>query len=418
MKIIDYQQLERIFFSNNDNQAQVAAKEIVKNVRENGDEAVKYYTKKFVGIELDDFKVDKKEIVNSIKKLTISQIDAIEFAKANIQKFAKTQMNCFKDFEIETSKGVFCSQKLVAVKNVCVYVPGGNYPLVSSVLMGVIPAIVAGVKRVIITTPTDRYGKINPFILAAANICKVEEIYKIGGAQAVAAVAYGTKTIPRVDMIVGPGNRYVTSAKKEVFGQIGIDLFAGASEILVIADEFAKPNYIAADLLAQAEHDINSKSILLTTSQKVAELVNSQLKKQLKTLPTKEIAKKSIKKNGYIVVVPTIKKAVKISNKFAPEHLHLHMVNPPINSFKNYGSLFIGEDSCEALGDYCAGINHTLPTAGAARFSSGLSVKHFIKLQTSLRVESINEIATHSKIIAKIEGLSAHLNSIKQRLKK
>lgn len=408
------------FFKYKEIEELASVKDIISDVQRNGDEAVKDYTERFDGVSLTCLKVDKKEISDAKSGLTHDEINTLKIAAANIKKFAEKQKGQFQDFEIEIQPGVFTGQKVLAIRRVGIYTPGGSYPLPSTVLMCAIPAQVAGVEQIILCSPPTTNGKINPAILAAADICGITEVYQIGGVQSIAAMAYGTKTISPVDKIVGPGNKYVTAAKKEVYGTVGIDFIAGPTELLIIADETANPDYIAADLLAQAEHDINAIPLLITNSQKLALQVEKEVQKQLVKLKTVDIARISLENNGLIILVDKIEEAVKIANKKAPEHLELQVKNTDayIDKLKNYGSLFIGSLAAEVLGDYSSGLNHTLPTNTTARYTGGLSVKDFIKIQTTLRVEKqgLDLIGPVAEKFGRIEGLDGHAKSVGRRL--
>ena len=388
---------------------------IIEDVRNNGDSAIKSYTKKFDNIALDKFIVAKEEIKNAYRSIDKETIKALKFAKKNIELFAKRQMKQFKDFKVK-NKGVVLGQKVIPIERIGAYIPGGNYPLPSTALMCIIPAKVAGVKEIICCSP-----KIKNMTIVAADIAGADKIFGIGGAQAIAAMAYGTKQIPKVDKIVGPGNAYVTSAKKEVYGDVGIDFLAGPSEIMVIADEFADPEIIAADLLAQLEHDINAKAFLATNSNAIINRTKKEINKQLKDLDTKNVINKSLK-NLKIIKFKNIDESIKIANEIAPEHLELQIRNPKVlaGKLRNYGSLFIGLYSAEAFGDYCSGTNHVLPTRGGARFTSGLSVRDFVKLQTYQKIDAkgAKKLAPVALKLSRIEGLSAHNKSIAMRLNK
>ena len=388
---------------------------IIEVVKNRGDAAVKYYTRKFDKIEIDRFLVTKSEIKKAYKLVDKQAIAALKFAKKNIEFFAKEQMRQFKDFEI-TENGVLLGQKIIPIKRIGVYIPGGNYALPSTALMCIVPARVANVKEIIACSP-----KIKPETIVAADIAGADKIFRVGGVQAIAAMAYGTNQIPKVDKIVGPGNIYVTSAKKAVYGDCGIDFLAGPSEIMIIADETADYKFVAIDLLAQLEHDINSRAFLVTNSESLIKKVRKEMKQQLLNLATKNVIKKSIK-NLRIILVKKINEAINIANEIAPEHLELQNKRPEkyLSKLKNYGSLFLGKYSAETFGDYSSGTNHVLPTNGGARFTSGLSVRDFIKLQTyqKLDYEGAKKLATTALKLSKIEGLDAHNKSVKLRLSK
>lgn len=389
-------------------------KEIISAVKGKGDDAVRYYTKKFDNIDLRNFSVSKEDIENAYKSTSKETISALKFAKKNIELFAKKQMEQFKDLETKNN-GVVLGQKVFAIDKIGAYVPGGNYPLPSTALMCIVPAKIVGVKEIICCSP-----KIKDETIVAADIAGADKIFKIGGAQAIAAMAYGTKQIPKVDKIVGPGNVYVTEAKKQVYGDCGIDFLAGPSEVMVIADEFADPEIVAADLLAQLEHDINSRAFLLANSGAIIKKAKEEISKQLNDLDTKDIIKKSIK-NLKIILIKNIEDAINAANEIAPEHLELQIKNPEklAGKLRNYGSLFIGQYSAEAFGDYCAGTNHVLPTRGGARFTSGLSVRDFVKLQTYQKIEAkgAKKLAPTALKLSEIEGLNAHNKSIRLRVK-
>ncbi|UYP46807.1 Histidinol dehydrogenase [Candidatus Lokiarchaeum ossiferum] len=385
-----------------------SVKNIVSKVKREGDAAVKYFTSLFDQKTMDQFEVEKIKIEEAYLKADKSTISAIKKAAKRIEIFATKQMGCFQDFSYEDDVSEL-GQKIVPLDSVGCYIPGGRYPLFSTVLMTVIPAKVAGVKNIIVCSPN-----IHPLTLIAADIAGASQIFQVGGAQAISAMAYGTESIPKVCKIVGPGNQYVSYAKKLVYGEVGIDFIAGPSEVLVIADETGNSSYIAADLLAQAEHDPLAIPILLTTSENIAQAVNKEINYQLNELKTKAVADVALL-NGKIFLVDSITTAVTISNRIAPEHLELqvHDIDKIVPLLTNYGSLFIGNNSAEVFGDYCSGTNHVLPTNGAARYSGGLSVKDFLKILTYQKMkENIStdfiEIATN---MAKQEGLDAHHNA-------
>ena len=388
---------------------------IIGDVKNNGDAAIRYYTKKFDKINLNSFVVTKQEVKQAYKQVDKETIKALKFAKKNIEFFAKQQFMQLKNFEVRKN-GVILGQRVIPIETIGVYIPGGSYPLLSTALMCIIPARLAGVKEIIACSP-----KIKPETIVAADIAGADKIFKIGGVQAIAAMAYGTKQISKVDKIVGPGNIYVTAAKKAVYGECGIDFLAGPSEVLIIADETADYEFIAIDLLAQLEHDVNAKALLVTSYKPQVRKVRDEIKRLIVGLPTKNIIQESVK-NLKIIVVEKIDDAIKIANNMAPEHLELQIRNPKrcMNKLVNYGSLFLGKYSAEAFGDYCSGTNHVLPTNGGARFTSGLSVRDFIKLQTHQKIESkgLKKLAPVALKLSKIEGLDAHSKSIKARLGK
>ena len=394
---------------------------IIKNVKKNGDLAVLNYEKKFSKIKAKTTKIffTNKEI-NQISKKTDKKIkQAIDLAYTRIKKFHLKQK--ITSFKFKDKYKNELSYKYTALEKVGVYVPGGTASYPSTVLMNCIPAIVAGVKNIYLTTPSLN-SKINPAVIYAAKKCGVKKIYKTGGAHSIAALAYGTKKFIKVDKIVGPGNAFVACAKKEVFGDVGIDMVAGPSEVSIVADKYADPDLIAADLIAQAEHDVNAQSILITDYRKLINLVNLSLKKQLNKLPKKEIAHQSLKNFGLSILASNKKNIIDIINIIAPEHLELCTKNNNkiIKGVKNAGSIFIGKFSPEAVGDYLAGPNHVLPTSGSARFSSGLSVNDFLKRHSLIKMTKTGIERLGSSVInlAKHENLDGHANSVKLRLKK
>ncbi|MED1114007.1 histidinol dehydrogenase [Bacillus paramycoides] len=397
---------------------QRSVREIVQNVRESKDEGVSFYTKKFDGVEIKDFRVSEQEIKQASKFVEHSFLEALKEAKKNIVSYHEKQKRQSM-FDCE-SEGVIRGQLIRPLENVGVYVPGGTASYPSSVLMNVLPAKLAGVKKIVMVTP-PRQGGIDPHILAAANLAGVDEIYMAGGAQAIAALAYGTESIPKVDKIVGPGNLYVALAKREVYGIVNIDMIAGPSEIVVIADETGNANYIAADLLSQAEHDERATAICITTNIQLAKEVEREIERQLETLPRSEIARESIKRNGAIFIVPSLEEAFQLSNEIAPEHLELH-IKEPMNALayvKHAGSIFLGPYAPEPLGDYLAGPNHILPTSGTARFFSPLSVDDFVKKSSfiSYTEEALKSVQHHIVELANKEGLHAHARAIQVRFK-
>ncbi|MFC1730519.1 histidinol dehydrogenase [candidate division KSB1 bacterium] len=387
--------------------------QMIEDVRNNGDKAVVRLSKMF-GEEVSDIEVLKDEIKKAYKSVDKESIDALKQAAKNITSFAKEQMKQFRSFET-VKKGIVLGQKVAPIEKVGCYVPGGRYPLPSSALMSVIPAKVAGVKEIIMCSP-----KIQPITVVAADIAGADRIFRIGGVQAIAAMAYGTKTVPKVDKIVGPGNKYVTETKRQVFGDVGIDFIAGPSEVLIIADKFADPKIVAADMLAQAEHDEDAVPLCLA-SEAIADSIKEEIKGQLEGLGTKETAEKALQ-NGGIIIVKNMGEAIKIANEMAPEHLELQIKNPEkyLCRFVNFGSMFIGENSAEVFGDYCAGPNHILPTSRAARYTGGLSVNDFVRLQTYQKItkKAASRLSSIAEKLAEIEGLDAHKKSAKIRKEK
>ena len=394
---------------------------IIKKVKKKGDVAVLNYEKKFSKLKIKSNKIffSKKEIINISKKLDKKIKKAIDLAYSRIKKFHSKQKNF--SYKLKDKYKNEFSYKYSPIEKVGVYVPGGTASYPSTVLMNCIPAIVAGVREIYLTTPSLD-SKINPAIIYAAKKCGVKIIYKTGGAHTIAALAYGTKNFVKVDKIVGPGNAFVACAKKEVFGDVGIDMIAGPSEVCIVADKSADPDLVAADLIAQAEHDVNAQSILITNDKNLIKLVNISLKKQMRQLPKKKIATKSLKNFGLAVFTSNKKKIVEIINTIAPEHLELctKTNSEIIKGVKNAGSIFIGKFSPEAIGDYIAGPNHVLPTSGSARFSSGLSVNDFLKRRSLIKITKTGIERLGSSVInlAMHEKLEGHANSVRIRLKK
>ena len=387
--------------------------EIISNVINNGDKALKEYAEKFDKCILSSLEVTKEEIDEAFAAVEPEFIRVLEMAAQNIRHFHEKQVR--NSFIINDKKGVVMGQKVMPIEKVGLYVPGGTASYPSTVLMDSIPAKIAGCEEIVMVTPPKADGKINPAILAAAKIAGVDRIFKVGGAQAVAALAYGTESVPKVDKIVGPGNAFVAEAKKQVFGKVSIDMIAGPSEILVVADGTCNPAYVAADLLSQAEHDKMATAVLVTDSKELAERVSDELERQIPLLPRAEIARCSIDNCGKIIVADTLEVVIDIANELAPEHLELCVDNPfdYLDSIKHAGSIFMGKNCPEALGDYLAGPNHTLPTSGTARFSSPLSVDDFVKKTqyTYFTKEALEEVAGSVAIFAEKEGLSAHARS-------
>lgn len=387
--------------------------DIIKNVTERKDEAVKEYCERFDGVELSSLQVTDAEIEEAYASMDKEFVRILEDAAENIRNFHKRQVR--NSFIISENNGVVIGQKVIPVEKVGLYVPGGTAAYPSTVLMDSIPAKIAGCSEIVMVTPPMKDGKINPVILTAAKIAGVDKIFKVGGAQAVAALAYGTESIPKVDKIVGPGNAFVAEAKKQVFGIVSIDMIAGPSEILVVADNTCNPKFVAADLLSQAEHDKMASAVLVTDDMDFANAVSDELERQIPLLPRSEIARASIDNNGKIIVADDIKCVIDIANEIAPEHLELCVDNPfdYLDSIKHAGSIFMGKYCPEALGDYFAGPNHTLPTSGTARFSSPLSVDDFVKKTqyTYYTKNALSRVADDIAYFAEKEGLSAHAKS-------
>ena len=387
---------------------------ILADVKKNKDEAVVKYNQKFENNNSKTFLVTPYQIKEAYKSVDKETLSALKFAAKKIKAFAKEQNKQLKNFEVKTNFGSL-GQKVIPIEKVGCYVPGGRYPLPSTALMTVIPAKVAGVREVIVCSP-----KISNVVIVAADLAGANKIFNVGGVQAIGALAYGTKQVPKVNKIVGPGNAFVSEAKRTVFGDVGIDFIAGPSEVLIIAEDSANAKFIAADMLAQLEHDPLAKANLITTSKEIAKQVKLELKKQLQELSTKEIAKQSLT-NSKIIFVNNISKAIELANEIAPEHLELQIQNSKsmIPKLTNYGSLFVGEQSAESLGDYCLGPNHTLPTNKVAKYSGGLSVFDFVKIVTIQNVTKTNKkIINCAAKIAEIEGLDAHSKAAKIRLER
>ena len=401
---------------------EAAVSEIIAAVREKKDEAVFAYTEKFDGAKLDasTVEVTQEEVEEAYRQVDQGLIDVIRKARTNILSYHEKQKQ--NSWFTSTEEGTLLGQKVTPLNRVGVYVPGGKAAYPSSVLMNVLPAQVAGVREICMTTPCNREGKVNPVVLAAAKEAGVQRIFKVGGAQAVAALAYGTESIPKVDKIVGPGNIYVALAKKAVYGNVSIDSIAGPSEILVLADETANPRFVAADLLSQAEHDELASAILITTSRSLAEQVDAEIRKFLETLSRREIIEKSLDNFGYLLVAESKAEAIETVNQIAPEHLEIVTANPfeDMMKVRNAGAIFLGENSCEPLGDYFAGPNHILPTNGTAKFFSPLSVDDFVKKSSVIYYsrDALEQIHTDIEAFAKAEQLTAHANSIAVRFEK
>lgn len=390
--------------------------DIIENVRENGDQAVFSYTKQFDGADItaETVEVTDEEIAKAYEQVDESLLDVIRKAKVNIQVYHQKQMQ-YSWFDSST-KGTILGQKVTPIAKAGVYVPGGKAVYPSSVLMNIIPAKVAGVEEIVMTTPCNKLGEVNPATLVAAKEAGVDRVFKVGGAQAIAALAFGTQSIPKVDKIVGPGNIYVALAKKAVFGHVSIDSIAGPSEILVLADETANPRYVAADLLSQAEHDEMASAILITTSEKLAAKVSEEVDQFVAQLSRKEIISKSLENYGYILIAPDLTTAIDTANEIASEHLEIVTANAfeVMTRIKNAGAIFIGEYSSEPLGDYFAGPNHVLPTNGTAKFFSPLGVDDFIKKSSiiSYSREALQEVYQDIAQFATCEQLTAHANSV------
>ena len=387
--------------------------DIIENVKTNGDEALFAYCEKFDKAKLTSLAVTEEEIEEAVNSVEPKFLEILTKAAANIRKFHEKQVR--NSFIINDEDGIVIGQKIIPIDRAGLYVPGGTAAYPSTVLMDSIPAKIAGCKEVVMVTPPNAEGKINPVILAAAKIAGIDKIFKVGGAQAIAALAYGTESVPKVDKIVGPGNAFVAEAKKQVFGQVSIDMIAGPSEILIIADGKTNPRFAAADLLSQAEHDKMASAVLVTDSMELAEAVRDELEVQIPQLLRSEIARASIDNNGKIIVADNLDEVIAISNEIAPEHLELCVDNPfdYLDKIRHAGSIFMGRNCPEALGDYFAGPNHTLPTSGTARFSSPLSVDDFVKKTqyTYYTADALKKVAFDVAYFAEQEGLTAHAKS-------
>ncbi len=417
IKIYNYGEVENSEIFSRDNIAanvEGIVSDIISNVINRGDEAIFEYSLKFDKVSLKTLEVSQAEIDEAFSLVDDKFIEIIKEAAVNVRAFHSKQVK--NSFIINEHEGVVTGQKVMPIEKVGLYVPGGTAAYPSTVLMDSIPAKIAGCKEIVMVTPPSKDGKVNPVILAAAKIAGVDRIFKVGGAQAVAALAYGTETVPKVDKIVGPGNAFVAEAKKQVFGKVSIDMIAGPSEILVVADSGSNPAFVAADLLSQAEHDKMASAVLVTDSKEFAKAVSEELERQIPQLPRAEIARASIDNNGKIIVAENnLMLAIDIANEIAPEHLELCVDNPfdYLDKVKHAGSIFMGRYCPEALGDYFAGPNHTLPTSGTARFSSPLSVDDFVKKSqfTYFTADALEKVADKVAYFAEKEGLHAHAKS-------
>ena len=392
-------------------------REILENVRSNGDRALFAYCEKFDRAVLSELQVTQAEIDEALSLVEPRFLEILEKAAVNIRRFHQRQVR--NSFILNDEDGVVIGQKVIPVDRAGLYVPGGTAAYPSTVLMDAIPAKIAGVKTVVMVTPPNREGKVNPVILAAAHVAGIDRIFKVGGAQAIAALAFGTESVPKVDKIVGPGNAFVAEAKKQVFGTVSIDMIAGPSEILIVADGESDPRHVAADLLSQAEHDKLASAVLVTDSMALAEAVQQELEKQIPQLLRAEIARASVDRNGKIIVADDLMRAIDIANEIAPEHLELCVAQPfdYLDKIRHAGSVFMGRNCPEALGDYFAGPNHTLPTSGTAKFSSPLSVDDFVKKTqyTYYTKEALSRVAEDVAYFAAQEGLTGHAKSALSR---
>lgn len=403
-------------------------KEILSEVKSKGDEALFEYSRKFDAVTPSNLEISQevlKAAAEKMQKENPKLYESLCYSRDLALRFAKKQKESFNDFEVELEEGLFTGQKNIAVDRAGVYVPAGRFPLVSTVVMTITPAVAAGVKEIVLCTPPRSENGGDENIMAAAYICGVTKAFACGGAQAIGAMAFGTESIPRCDVIVGPGNKFVAEAKKLVYGTCGIDMVAGPTEVFIIADKSANPEWVAADLLAQAEHDIVAQPIMTTTDENFAKKVSEEIEKQLETLATKETARQSIDNFGLIVVAKDFEECCALANRKAPEHLELAMEEGKDREMceklcHNYGSLFIGHGSAEVFGDYAAGLNHTLPTSGSARFTGGLSVRVFLKTVTTLRTvagkNGVIKSAEAAGNLGDAEGLAAHAKAARLRL--
>ena len=410
-------ELSRSQFSHDD--VNTIVKGILDDVKLRGDQALYDYNKKFDNVSLSSLQVTEKEIEDAFNRLDKELLEVIRYSHENIVRYHTKQKR--NDFLDKDTDGVILGQIINPIEKVGIYVPGGTAAYPSTVLMNAVPAKVAGVEEIVMVTPPNEDGTISDVILSAAKIAGVTKIFKVGGAQAVAALSYGTETIPAVYKIVGPGNIFVAMAKKMVFGEVAIDMVAGPSEVLIISDDSSDPVHIAADLLSQAEHDKLAACILVTTSEELAKSVAVEIESQLAELPRQEIARESINNNGRIIIAKSIEEAILISNEIAPEHLELAVMDPfaLLSKIKNAGSIFLGHNTPEPLGDYLAGPNHTIPTSGTAKFASPLSVDDFIKKSSVIYYskEALEKVKDKVILFAESEGLTAHANSVRKRFK-
>ncbi len=422
MRILDVSEATRQFGAVADTASGVpdavesSVREVIAAVRAEGDAAVRRYAAKYDRSSPEVLEVPAAELSGALTGLRAAEpelAEALEFSRANIERFARAQASQFADFELEMGPGLLAGQRVIPVSRAAVYVPAGRFPLVSTVLMGVVPAKAAGVSEVVVASPPLADGLPDRRILAAAALAGADRVFAVGGAQAIAALAVGTASIPRADVVVGPGNKYVAAAKRLLYGEVGIDFVAGPTDVLIVADASAEPDLVAADLLAQAEHDPDARARALVPGRAFAELVSAAVERRLASLSTAATARSSLDAGGLLILYSDADQAVAAADAIAPEHLELHGAEAEswAPRFRNFGSLFIGSRSAEVLGDYSAGINHTLPTSGSARFTGGLSVRHFLKTATTLRCsagEAYERAGKAAELIAAAEGLAAH----------
>ena len=401
-------------------QLQDTVKSILAKVKTEGDSALKYYEKKFDNYEPPSFRISAEQAATAAASLPAEVIEELDFAIEQVTAFARAQKDSLAEFEKEIRPGMRMGQRIIPVDSCGCYVPAGRYPCLTSAVMSVIPAKVAGVKRIVACSPPGKIGSINPGILYTMHKMEVDEIYCMGGAQAIGAMAYGTGSMNPVDLIVGPGNQFVMEAKRQVFGSVGIDFLAGPSECLIIADEGARADYIAADLLAQCEHDPNARGALVTTSESLAEKTLAEIERQLKERTTEAVARASWENKGVVALVENLSDAARYANEYAPEHLEIHTANPRevLSMLKHYGSLFIGEDTAEVYADKIAGPNHILPTGAAARYTGGLWVGMFLKVITHMEVDKAASVklARYAETQGAYEGMDAHRYAAAMRL--
>lgn len=394
--------------------------DIINRVREQGDQALIAFAQKFDGVELDSLKVSEEAIEHARTRLPQTLLEDMAFSIERIKAFAEAQRRTLTEFEQEMIPGVHLGQRVIPIESVGAYVPGGRYPLLSSAQMAIIPAKVAGVRNIRVCTPPTKDGEIHPAVIYAAHLSGADEIFRTGGAQAIAALAYGTESIKPVYKIVGPGNRFVNEAKRQVNGLVGIDQLAGPSEVLVVADETARPDYVAADLLAQAEHDVDARVILVSTSQALADAVQNEVLAQLQTLPTAKVAEAAWQRRGQVIVTDTLEEAIAVTNELAPEHLHVQIkdAREHLQDFTNYGSIFLGEKASVVYADKVCGTNHILPTLGAAKYTGGVWVGTFLKVVTHQWIDErgVEALAPHCVRQSQREGLIGHLRSANIRL--
>ena len=418
MRIFDFDALSPEQILNRNIQAEenvsAAVDAVLADVRTNGDAALLAYTEKFDGVKLADLRVSEAELNAAWNALEPDFLETLRMAAENIRQFHERQVH--RDFVVTDKPGIVMGQRYTPIEKVGICVPRSPVAFPSTILMNVIPAKIAGVRDIVLVTPPEKDGTVSPAALAAAKIAGVDQIFKVGGAQAVAALAYGTESVPKVDKIVGPGGIFVATAKRKVFGLVAIDMIAGPSEILVVADGKSDPRWVAADLLSQAEHDVLAAPVLVTDSRQLAEMVQTEVEVQLSRLPRRQVARKSVDENGKIIVTDSLDKAMEAVNLIAPEHLELCVDDPfaLLPKVKNAGSIFLGRHTPEALGDYFAGPNHTLPTSGTARFSSPLSVDDFVKKSSFLYYtqDALSPVADRIADFARREGLDAHAQSV------